>query len=94
MARAPEQQLVNVGAWQASTWFLQNSLDAYVGPRDGAVAWSNDTWSALTGWPQGQTVGRAYADFLLPEAAEAAMAGIEAMPFQGKGVFTHQIAAH
>jgi two-component system, sensor histidine kinase len=90
---APEQRLVNVGAWQASTWFLQNSLDAYVGLRDGAVAWSNDTWSTLTGWRQDQTVGRAYADFLLPEGAAAALADIAALPFQGKGVFTHRIAA-
>jgi signal transduction histidine kinase/CheY-like chemotaxis protein len=91
MARAPEQQLVNVGAWQASTWFLQNSLDAFVGLRNGQVAWANDTWSALTGWRPDQTVGRPYADFLLPEAAAAATADIEALPFRGKGVFTHRI---
>ncbi|HEX3406572.1 MAG TPA: response regulator [Caulobacteraceae bacterium] len=88
-----EQTVVNVGAVQASTWFLQNSLDAFVGLKDGAVAWANETWTALTGWTQSQTVGRPYADFLPREQSAAALADIDELPFQGKAVFTHQVAA-
>jgi signal transduction histidine kinase len=93
MAGAPEQRLVNVGAVQASTWFLQNSLDAFVGVRDGVVGWANETWTQLTGWTSAQTVGRPYADFLPREHAQAVLADLAALPFQGKSVFTHQIAA-
>ena len=64
MAEAPEQRLVNVGAVLASTWFLQNSLDAFVGVRHGVVGWANETWTQLTGWSSAKTVGRPYADFL------------------------------
>jgi two-component system, sensor histidine kinase len=93
MAGSPEQRLVNVGAVLASTWFLQNSLDAFVGVQNGAVAWANETWTQLTGWTSAQSVGRPYADFLLREHADAALADLAALPFQGKGVFTHRIAA-
>ncbi len=93
MTVAPEQRLVTEGAWQASAWFLQNSLDAFVGVQNGVVGWANETWSQLTGWTSAQTVGRPYADFLPREQAEAALADLAALPFQGKGVFTHRIAA-
>ncbi|HWF75540.1 MAG TPA: response regulator [Caulobacteraceae bacterium] len=93
MSRAPEQTLVNVGAVMASTWFLQNSLDAFVGLNNGKVGWANETWTALTGWNGPQTLGRPYADFLFAEEADTVLADIGALPFQGNGVFTHRIAS-
>ena len=86
-----EQTLVTVGAVRASAWFLQNSLDAFVGLKDGAVAWANDTWTALTGWSLDQTLRRPYADFLVPDGAEATLADVCGLPLEGVGDFTHQI---
>jgi signal transduction histidine kinase len=93
MPRRLQQKLVSIGAVQASTWFLQNSLDAFVGVRHGKIGWANDTWTALTGWSHALTVGRGYADFLAAEQSDGILAEVERLPFQGKAVFTHQIAA-
>jgi signal transduction histidine kinase len=74
-------------------WFLQNSLDAFVGVHDGKLTWANDTWSNLTGWSHAQSTGRPYADFLFREDVASAMAEIESLPEGGRAVFTYRIAA-
>ena len=88
-----EKRLVHPGVWKASAWFLQNSLDAFVGLHDGKFAWVNDTWCAITGWSQAESTGRPYSDFLFNDDVAAAMAEIDDLPLEGKTVFTHRIAA-
>ena len=54
----PEKTLVNVGAVKATAWFLQNSLDAFVCLQGGVLVWTNETWTTLTGWNAGASLGR------------------------------------
>jgi len=82
-----------VGGLKAMGWFLQNSLDAFVGVQHGTLTWANDTWSNLTGWSHAQSTGRPYADFLFREDVASAMAEIESLPEGGRAVFTYRIAA-
>jgi signal transduction histidine kinase len=89
----PTQAAVTVGGLKAMGWFLQHSLDAFVGVRSGELAWANDTWTRLTGWSHTQSTGRPYADFLFREDVAAAMGEIEALPEGGRSVFTFRIAA-
>jgi signal transduction histidine kinase len=93
MPLGPEQTLVNVGAVKASAWFLQNSLDAFVGLHHGELAWANDTWTTLTGWTTDKCVGRPYTDFLLQEDVAGAVGELDALPRNGRAVFTYRIAA-
>ncbi|HLY80328.1 MAG TPA: ATP-binding protein [Caulobacteraceae bacterium] len=88
-----EKRLVEAGAWKASAWFLQNSLDAFVGVRDGELAWANNTWCAITGWSLAQSTGRPYSDFLLDDAAAVAMAKVDDLPLGAQTTFTHRVAA-
>jgi signal transduction histidine kinase len=88
-----EKRLVEPGAWKASAWFLQNSLDAFVGVRDGELIWANNTWCAITGWSLAQSSGRPYSDFLVGEDVAAATAEIDALPLGSQTVFTHRIVA-
>jgi PAS domain S-box-containing protein len=78
---------------KAIGWFLQNSLDAYVGVQDGTLTWANDTWTNLTGWSHAQSTGRPYSDFLASEDVAAAMAEIDSLPQGSRAVFTYRIAA-
>jgi signal transduction histidine kinase/CheY-like chemotaxis protein len=93
MPPEPEKTLVNVAAVKATAWFLQNSLDAFVGLHDGVLAWANDTWTTLTGWSSAASIGRPYADFIFPEDVAAAKADLEGLAENGRAVFTHRIAA-
>jgi two-component system, sensor histidine kinase len=74
-------------------WFLQNSLDAYVGVHNGKLTWANDTWADLTGWTHAQSTGRPYADFLAPEDVASATAQIDSLAQSGRAVFTYRIAS-
>jgi signal transduction histidine kinase/BarA-like signal transduction histidine kinase len=93
MASEPEQALVNVAAAKATAWFLHNSLDAFVGLRNGQLEWVGGAWTTLTGWADTSTVGRPYSDFLFREDVAAAMTDIDGLPRNGRGVFTYRIAA-
>ena len=93
MPPEPTQAAVTVGGLKAMGWFLQNSLDAFVGVKDGELVWANDTWARLTGWSNAQSTGRPYADFLFREDVAAATGEINALPEGGRSVFTFRIAA-
>jgi signal transduction histidine kinase len=93
MPLEPEKTLVNVAAVKATAWFLQNSLDAFVGLHDGVLTWANDTWTTLTGWSNAASVGRPYTDFIFSEDVAAARADLDGLGENGRAVFTHRIAA-
>jgi PAS domain S-box-containing protein len=93
MAKLHSQVLVNVGAAKAGAWFLQNSLDAFVGLRDGVFVWGNPTWTTLTGWSVPEAAGRPYADFLTADDAAAAMAQLEALAENQQTVATFGMTA-
>jgi signal transduction histidine kinase/CheY-like chemotaxis protein len=93
MSSEPEKVLINAGAAKVTAWFLENSLDAYVCVQNGRIGWVNETWAQVTGWAKPQSVGRPYADFLFREEAAAVSADLDALPFRGRGVITHRIAA-
>ncbi|HEY3799917.1 MAG TPA: ATP-binding protein [Caulobacteraceae bacterium] len=84
---------VDEGALKAAYWFVQNSLDASIGVRDGVLAFVGGAWTALTGWTPEKCLGRPYADFLFPEESESALADIAALPPKGRGVFTYRVAS-
>lgn len=93
MPSQPEQTLVDVGAVKAGAWFLQNSLDAFVGLHDGVLAWTNDTWTQITGWSTAASVGRSYADFFFREDVASLTDALEAVPANGRAVFTQRLAS-
>ena len=93
MPSAPERTLVNVGAVKATGWFLQNSLDAFVGVQDGQLAWANETWTTITGWATASSIGRPYADFFFREDVADLTARLETMPENGRAVFTQRLAS-
>ena len=92
MAPEPGQTLVDVGAWRASAWFLQNSLDAFVGLREGELQWVGGAWSVSTGWTSEQSVHRLYNDFLHPNDVAPALADLAALPPAARAVFTYRVA--
>jgi signal transduction histidine kinase/CheY-like chemotaxis protein len=85
--------MVDTGAAKATAWFLQHSLDAYICLQHGVIAWANDTWTALTGWPSSKTVGRLYFDFLFREDVAAAQADLDALTAGARTVFTYRVSA-
>ena len=89
----PEKDVGRIAAVKATAWFLQNSLDAFVGLHDGKLAWANETWTTLTGWTPDKCLGRPYTDFLLQEDVAGAVAELDALPRNGRAVFTYRIAA-
>src|ERR1700744_1677467 len=93
MPSQPEKTLVNVAAVRASAWFLQNSLDAYVGLQHGVLAWANETWTTITGWSSAATVGRPYDTFLFQEDVAALKADLDGLAENGRSVFTYRIAS-
>ncbi|HEY1751407.1 MAG TPA: ATP-binding protein, partial [Caulobacteraceae bacterium] len=93
MSGEPETLLINAGAAKVTAWFLENSLDAYICVQDGKIGWVNETWTQITGWARPQSIGRPYADFLFRDEAGAVTADLDALPFGGRGVITHRIAA-
>src|SRR5581483_9915719 len=92
MPEQPEKTLVDVGAWKASIWFLQNGLDAFIALKDGQISWVGGAWTALTGWTAETVTGRLFADFLHPEDVAAAHADIAALAEGARSVFTYRIA--
>src|SRR5579872_19104 len=93
MSSEPEQTLVTVAAVRASTWFLQNSLDAFLGVCEGELKWAGGAWTSLTGWAVEKCQGRPLADFLHPDDVAPAMADIDGMGGTGaRSVFTYRFA--
>ncbi|MFI4933399.1 MAG: ATP-binding protein [Caulobacterales bacterium] len=93
MSRVPQKTLVNVGAARASTWFIQNSLDACVGLQGDTLGFVNDTWTTLTGWTRQESIGAAYWDLVHPDDVESMKDAVRPLALGEQVVLTCRIAA-
>src|SRR3990167_11085229 len=51
---------------EAARWFFQNTVDIFVISRAGGITQVNPAWTALTGYPTPETIGRSIDDFVWP----------------------------
>ncbi|MDB5456275.1 MAG: sensor hybrid histidine kinase [Caulobacter sp.] len=56
---------------EAAGWFFENSLDMFVVLQTGVIVRVNPAWTALTGWPADESVGRPIRDFFHLHDTEA-----------------------
>jgi len=93
MSPAHQKSLADPDATRAAAWFLDNSPQAFVTLRNGAVRWVNGTWTAATGWTSAQTLDHPYARFVHGDDQAAVNAELEALAPGSRTVFACRLAA-
>jgi PAS domain S-box-containing protein len=77
---------------EAARWFFQNTDDVFLVLEGSLIARINPAWTALAGWSEAETVGRAIEDFLHPDDGVSVQRVIEDLAKDGQALAEHRMA--
>ncbi|MDQ0464862.1 PAS domain S-box-containing protein [Caulobacter ginsengisoli] len=77
---------------EAARWFFQNTDDVFLVLEGSLITRINPAWTALAGWSDADTVGRAIEDFLHPDDGVSVQQVIDDLNASGSALAEHRLA--